>query len=173
MLDVASQRKAPGGERAGSRLTPHDTQLRLRGCGMLPAGFGSRRQCHAQPSLAPHQGCEMKKVSNLKRRAQRLSWALKASTMTDNEVADALRQTADPFLRTDAWMKLRRLALEKYGLVCCKCGRENSRRFPINMDHIKPRKFFPELALDINNLQPLCGPCNKAKGNKDYTDYRK
>lgn len=114
----------------------------------------------------------MKKISTLKRRAQRLSWALKASAMTDNEVADALRKTADPFLRTDAWMKLRKLALEKYGLVCCKCGRENSRKFPINMDHIKPRKFFPELALDINNLQPLCGPCNKAKGNKHYTDYR-
>lgn len=111
--------------------------------------------------------------NKLKRRAMKLSWALRASSMTDNEVADELRKTADPFLYTDAWRKLRKEAVARYGLVCCKCGRENSRRFPINMDHIKPRKYFPELALDIENLQPLCGLCNKSKGNKHQTDYRK
>ena len=42
----------------------------------------------------------------------------------------------------------------------------------INVDHIKPRKFFPELALDFDNLQILCGRCNKAKGNRHHTDYR-
>lgn len=114
----------------------------------------------------------MKEVSRLKRKMQRLSWKLKASTMTDNEVADALRKTADPFLYTEAWRALRQEAKEKYGLICCNCGRENSRKFPINFDHVKPRKFFPELALDINNLQPLCGPCNKRKGNQTI-DYRK
>jgi len=114
----------------------------------------------------------MKEVSRLKRKMQRLSWKLKASTMTDNEVADALRKTADPFLYTEAWRALRQEAIAKYGLLCCSCGRENSRKFPINFDHVKPRKFFPELALDINNLQPLCGPCNKRKGNQTI-DYRK
>lgn len=113
----------------------------------------------------------MKEVSRLKRKMQRLSWKLKASTMTDNEVADALRKTADPFLYTEAWRALRREAVAKYGLICLSCGRENSRKFPINIDHIKPRKFYPELALDINNLQPLCGPCNKRKGNKTV-DFR-
>jgi 5-methylcytosine-specific restriction endonuclease McrA len=114
----------------------------------------------------------MNTSKKLQRRAMRASWALKASTMTDNEVADALRKTADPFLYTQAWRDLRKLAAERYGMVCCKCGRDGSRKFPINFDHIKPRKFFPELALDIENLQPLCGSCNKAKGNKHQTDYR-
>ena len=109
----------------------------------------------------------------LQRKAMRTSWALKASKMTDNEVADELRKTADPFLYKAEWRALRKLAAERYGLICCKCGRENSRKFPINFDHVKPRKFFPELALEIENLQPLCGPCNKAKGNKHLTDYRK
>jgi 5-methylcytosine-specific restriction endonuclease McrA len=104
--------------------------------------------------------------NKLKRKAVKLAWAVRASSMTDNEVADELRKTADPFLYSEAWRKLRREAAERYGLVCFKCGRENSRKFPINMDHIKPRKYYPELALDIENLQPLCGPCNKAKGNK-------
>ena len=114
----------------------------------------------------------MNTSKRLQNKAMRTSWALKASSMTDNEVADALRNTSDPFLYTDAWRNLRKQAAELYGLICCKCGRENSRKFPINFDHIKPRRFFPELALDIKNLQPLCGPCNKAKGNKHQTDYR-
>lgn len=114
----------------------------------------------------------MKQVQQLRRRAMKISWKVKSSSMTDNEVADALRKTADPFLYSTEWRELRKEAIARYGLICCKCGRENSRSYPINIDHIKPRKFFPELALDIENLQPLCGPCNKAKGNKHQTDYR-
>ena len=115
----------------------------------------------------------MKKLAaQLRRKAMRVSWSVRSNEMTDNEVADALRITADPFLYSMEWRALRQQAKARYGLVCCKCGRENSRLFPINFDHIKPRKYFPELALDIENLQPLCGPCNKAKGNRHSTDYR-
>jgi 5-methylcytosine-specific restriction endonuclease McrA len=42
----------------------------------------------------------------------------------------------------------------------------------INVDHIKPRKLFPHLALSLDNLQTLCSPCNHGKGNWDMTDWR-
>ena len=112
-------------------------------------------------------------VRKLQKKAMRTSWAIRASGMTDRQVADALRKTADPFIYSQEWRDLRKLAVARYGLICCKCGHENSKRSPINFDHIKPRKFFPELALSIENLQPLCGPCNRAKGNSHQTDYRK
>ena len=42
----------------------------------------------------------------------------------------------------------------------------------IVVDHILPRKKFPKLAMDINNLQVLCRDCNMGKSDDDYTDFR-
>ena len=59
----------------------------------------------------------------LQRKAMRASWALKSSKMTDNEVANELRKTSDPFLYTLEWQQLRKQAADPYGFICCKCGR--------------------------------------------------
>ncbi len=42
----------------------------------------------------------------------------------------------------------------------------------MNVDLIKPRSKFPELALTLDNLQILCAACNHGKGNWDQTDWR-
>jgi 5-methylcytosine-specific restriction endonuclease McrA len=42
----------------------------------------------------------------------------------------------------------------------------------MHVDHILPRSKFPELELDIDNLQVLCEECNLAKSNIDTTDWR-
>lgn len=77
------------------------------------------------------------------------------------------------FLSTYAWRKVRMEALKKHGPVCQCCGASPATGAVMNVDHIKPRKLFPELALDLDNLQILCGPCNHGKGNWDATDWRK
>lgn len=87
------------------------------------------------------------------------------SVMTNNEIASVVYTNSDYFTRSQQWQKLRVAAIEKYGTKCRKCGSYPTRSKPLNIDHILPRKYFPELALDINNLQPLCAPCNKSKGN--------
>lgn len=76
------------------------------------------------------------------------------------------------FLSTYAWRKVRMEALKKYGPVCQCCGASPATGAVMNVDHIKPRKLFPELALDLDNLQILCAPCNHGKGNWDDTDWR-
>jgi 5-methylcytosine-specific restriction endonuclease McrA len=106
-----------------------------------------------------------KEIKRLEKKSRRNSLKLKMSVMSDNEIASKIKKSSSGFLRSKEWKELRLKALELYGLTCFKCGMENSKMFPINVDHIKPRKFFPELSLDIKNLQPLCGPCNKKKGN--------
>ena len=113
----------------------------------------------------------MKKAIRLKLRANKVSWQIRSESMSDNELADHLRVTTSVFLVLDSWKKLRLEVIKRYGNACLKCGREGTKKSPINIDHIKPRKYYPELAMDIDNLQPLCAGCNREKGNKT-ADYR-
>ena len=76
------------------------------------------------------------------------------------------------FLNSYAWRKLRMQVLEKYGARCQCCGRTRADGIVIHVDHIKPRRKYPELALDFNNLQVLCEVCNHGKGNWSETDWR-
>jgi 5-methylcytosine-specific restriction endonuclease McrA len=76
------------------------------------------------------------------------------------------------FLETYAWRKLRMQILLRYGSRCMCCGATPQTGAVMNVDHIKPRLTHPELALDSENLQILCGECNHGKGNWDTTDWR-
>ena len=76
------------------------------------------------------------------------------------------------FLESFAWRKVRMEALLKYGPRCMCCGATPQTGAVINVDHIKPRKTHPELALSLKNLQILCNECNHGKGNWNQTDWR-
>jgi 5-methylcytosine-specific restriction endonuclease McrA len=78
----------------------------------------------------------------------------------------------DDFLSTYEWRKVRMEALKKYGPKCMCCGATPATGAVMNVDHIKPRKLFPELALELSNLQILCHECNHGKGNWDQSDWR-
>lgn len=89
----------------------------------------------------------------------------------------AIPRDVDPdskeFLMSFEWRRLRMMALKKYGPKCMCCGATPQTGAVMNVDHIKPRKTHPHLALDIDNLQVLCEECNHGKGNWDRTDWRR
>ena len=92
-----------------------------------------------------------------------------------NQIADeqhAKEVNSNAFLLSYEWRRLRMQALTKYGPVCQCCGADRSDGLKMHVDHIKPRKLYPQLALDITNLQILCEVCNHGKGNWDMTDWR-
>lgn len=76
------------------------------------------------------------------------------------------------FLESYAWRKLRYKVLKERGARCECCGRTPNDGARMNVDHIKPRRKHPELALTEPNLQILCNECNHGKGNWDETDWR-
>jgi 5-methylcytosine-specific restriction endonuclease McrA len=55
---------------------------------------------------------------------------------------------------------------EQYDNRCLACGRENVK---LTADHVIPVSLGGSSY--IENIQPLCGPCNSSKGTKT-TDYR-
>lgn len=80
----------------------------------------------------------------------------------------------DNFYNTWAWKDIRYQALDKCGRRCMSCGASplKDNKVVLHVDHIKPFRKYPELALDINNLQVLCEDCNMGKGYWDETDFR-
>jgi 5-methylcytosine-specific restriction endonuclease McrA len=85
---------------------------------------------------------------------------------------DYEQANSDSFLESYEWRRLRMQALKKYGARCQCCGATPADGAKMNVDHIKPRRIFPQLALDLTNLQVLCAECNHGKGNWDMTDWR-
>jgi len=82
------------------------------------------------------------------------------------------QEAAASFYDTAAWQNLRYRVLRTQGGCCQCCGVRGNGANPLQVDHIKPRSKYPELELEIENLQVLCRDCNLGKGTWDQTDWR-
>ena len=78
---------------------------------------------------------------------------------------------AGDFYSSKAWATVRYAALMKHGARCQCCGATAADGARMHVDHIKPRSKYPDLALELSNLQVLCDLCNTAKSNIDQTDW--
>lgn len=95
-----------------------------------------------------------------------------ASTAGPSTLPRGSRVPSKEFVESREWLQLRYEVLSKYGRVCMCCGAKGAGVI-IQVDHIKPRSKYPELAFEIDNLQVLCKPCNQGKGAWDETDWRR
>lgn len=68
------------------------------------------------------------------------------------------------FYRSREWRELRMLILSA-NRVCKLCGSGPEQGKVMHVDHIKPRSLWPELSLEISNLQLLYSDCNLGKSN--------
>ncbi len=89
-----------------------------------------------------------------------------------DELPTSRPQTKQGFYWTDEWRAIRYLALKRSQACCDCCGAHPCPGKPLHVDHIKPRSKFPELELELSNLQVLCMDCNLGKSAKDDTDWR-
>lgn len=70
------------------------------------------------------------------------------------------KSTSTDFYNSVKWKSLRAKVFSIHGNRCQCCGRGPKDGIFLHVDHIKPRSKYPELELDINNLQILCEDCN-------------
>jgi hypothetical protein len=78
--------------------------------------------------------------------------------------AGQLEKKLHNFYQSSEWKQLKNKFLEASEKVCVVCGLRHS----LHVDHIKPIRHYWESRLDNNNLQVMCGTCNKEKGSKMY-----
>ena len=71
------------------------------------------------------------------------------------------------------WKYWRRETLIRDDYTCQICGLRDTEI--MDVDHIKPKKSFPELVFELNNLVTLCPNCHRRKTirNKDYVNQQK
>ena len=110
-----------------------------------------------------------------RRDARRLAKIEKRKARAEKKIATGRKvyENTDAFLASYEWRVVRMKALKRDGARCACCGSTPSDGVKMHVDHIKPRKTHPELALDLANLQVLCEVCNHGKGNWDSTDWRR
>lgn len=80
-------------------------------------------------------------------------------------------KSEDPynFYLSDDWEYIRDLTRKLYGKKCMKCRSVDTIK---HVDHIRPRSLYPDLELNIRNLQILCKECNEEKCNNYIEDFR-
>ena len=65
----------------------------------------------------------------------------------------------DPFYSSRRWRKFRAWVLRRKPL-CEHCEQQDRTTEAKHVHHDKPRKQFPQLAFDYDNMVALCHPCH-------------
>lgn len=69
----------------------------------------------------------------------------------------------DSFYDTPLWRNLRRTILNRDNGICKYCESKGIAKAGNIVDHILPRKLFPELEVDESNLVTCCDKCHNRK----------
>jgi hypothetical protein len=73
------------------------------------------------------------------------------------------------YITDKKWLRIRQIALDYFGKTCLSCGYTGEKG--IHVDHVLPKRDYPELTYDLMNLQVLCAACNMQK-MVDEDDFR-
>ena len=153
------------------RVQREDKQKRMAHNTQVWLDEVNRRKAEDKQAKKREKRLRQRENRRLKRERQKQARIYRA---THPKVPDKSKFTGrEPFLKSFEWKKLRYEILSKSDGRCQLCGRSAADGALLNVDHIKPRSKYPELALEASNLQVLCAICNHGKFNLDETDWRR
>jgi len=66
------------------------------------------------------------------------------------------------FYQSRPWRAVRLLALQRDHYLCQECLKRKRFKTATEVHHIRPLEEFPELGLELSNLQSLCWDCHEA-----------
>jgi 5-methylcytosine-specific restriction endonuclease McrA len=139
----------------------------------------SKIEIRRKENRKKHESIELKQMRETdfkkKRKRQKLidkrAFKAKEEVKTIEREFMSISYCSKAFYNSMEWKQLRYRILKIRGnrCECCGVGPENG---IIQVDHIRPRSIYPELAFEPSNLQVLCKMCNEGKSNTDKTDWR-
>lgn len=77
-----------------------------------------------------------------------------------SEKKDSLKKRG--FYQSRVWRRVRLLALQRDHYLCQACLRKKRFTTATEVHHIKPLEEYPELGLELSNLESLCWDCHEA-----------
>ena len=85
------------------------------------------------------------------------------------------REQRNQFYNSSEWRTIRRQVLKRDHYECVWCREEGKVTTEnLEVDHIKELEFYPEFALDLDNLRTLCKEChNKRHGRFQFRKSKK
>ena len=84
------------------------------------------------------------------------------------------KKTMHSFYVSKEWLAIRKLALERDHHECVWCKEAGGlTTHHLEVDHIKELQFYPELALDLDNLRTLCHDCHNKRHGRVTPNNRK
>jgi len=87
------------------------------------------------------------------------------------------REQRSQFYNSSEWRTIRRQVLKRDHYECVWCRDEGKvTTTNLEVDHIKELEFYPEFALDLDNLRTLCKSCHNKRHNrfdKNDRNFRK
>lgn len=91
--------------------------------------------------------------------------------MTEQKVIELIK--TDKFYLCKDWKKKRKEVLRRDHYECQRCKRNHKVSKATTVHHIKHLKEHPELALDDDNLESLCGDCHNLEHPEKLKDFCK
>ncbi|CZD07891.1 HNH endonuclease signature motif containing protein [Streptococcus pneumoniae] len=77
------------------------------------------------------------------------------------------REERNQFYNSSEWRTIRRQALQRDHYECVWCRDEGKvTTTNLEVDHIKELEFYPEFALNLDNLRTLCKKCHNKRHNR-------
>ncbi len=73
----------------------------------------------------------------------------------------------DPFYVSKRWRATRAKVLARDNHTCVSCGANVRPKGMARVDHILPRRKFPDQAYHLPNLRTLCVACDNARHHAD------
>jgi hypothetical protein len=115
---------------------------------------------------------KLKKGKKKKEKTQSKIKFPQSSKRIPSVTGEEYKKISKEFFSSRAWYEIRYKALKRDEGKCCVCGASAKDGVIIHVDHIKSRYLYPELQLDLDNLQTMCEACNIGKGYQDEMDWR-